>query len=263
MGRRAPVVLPRILVVLLAACSAPATSAPPGSVTASTSTAPSAPALADRQGLPDLVDGEADPCLPLCVTGLVRPGPLREGTYQTQWFFGGYMTIEMDGTWTGIEDSTGEFKIAPADDPEYGISFALDLYPVADGERVEDVPLTAEGLLSWLRANPRLVVSAESAGSIGPWPAAVVDVSLSDAATPEHDDCPAPCVDFIGFQQWDHANGILGDDVYRFWFADVTYGGTDHLFVVNVEGRDAEHVDQFARLAEELLATVRVPARAP
>lgn len=116
----------------------------------------SATALEDRPHLPELVNGEADACLPLCVTGLTQPGVLPAGTYQTVWFFGGYMTIELDGSWTGIEDSTGEFKIAPTENTEYGVSFALDLYPVSDGTRVDGVPLTADGLERWLRGNPTL-----------------------------------------------------------------------------------------------------------
>ena len=43
------------------------------------------------------------------------------GAYQTQWFFGGYMTLRMERAWTGLEDSTGELKIASATDSECGV----------------------------------------------------------------------------------------------------------------------------------------------
>jgi hypothetical protein len=173
------------------------------------------------------------------------------------------MTIELDGSWTGIDDSTGEFKLAPSEETEYGFSFALDLYPVSDGERVEDVPLTAQGLEDWLRQNPDLIVADAEGGDVGGIPTIVLDIRLSGEATAEHADCPAPCVDFLGFEQWDHANGILGDDVYRFYLADVQYSGSDHVLVVTIEGRDQEHLDAFGSIVEPLLPTVTVPAHAP
>ncbi len=264
---------PTMIALLSSVCAeSPESTSDGGSPSDSaTSVTPSAPAtvsepptaLEDRPHLPELVDGEAAACLPLCVSGLTQPGVLPAGTYQTVWFFGGYMTIELDGSWTGIEDSNGEFKIAPTEDTEYGVSFTLDLYPVSDGTRVDGVPLTADGLERWLRGNPNLVVSSATHGDIGGLPATVIDVSLSASAPREHADCPGPCVDFIGFEQWDHANGILGNDVYRFYLADVRYSGSEHVFIVNIEGRDEDHLNSFASLIEDRLATVDVPAHAP
>jgi hypothetical protein len=259
-----------LVLVAAAACgqSEPSSSAP--SATSSLIAPPmssshpvSTSGLKPRASLPPLVEGEADACLPLCAAGLVRPGPIPAGKYQTLWFFGGYMTVELDGSWTGIEDSTGEFKLAPSEDTEYGFSFALDLYPVSDGERVEDVPLTAQGLEDWLRQNPDLIVADAEGGDVGGIPTSVLDIRLSDEATAEHADCPAPCVDFLGFEQWDHANGILGDDVYRFYLADLQYSGSDHVLVVTIEGRDQEDLDAFGSIVEPLLPTVTVPAHAP
>jgi hypothetical protein len=248
-----------VVLVAAAACgrSEPTSSAP----SATSSLTPSG--LEPRPSLPPLVEGEADACLPLCADGLAQPGPIPAGQYQTLWFFGGYMTIELDGSWSGIEDSIGEFKLAPSEDAEYGFSFALDLYPVSDGERVNDVPLTAQGLEDWLRQNPDLIVADAEGGDVGGIPTSVLDIRLSDKATAEHADCPAPCVDFLGFEQWDHANGILGDDVYRFYLADVQYSGSDHVLVVTIEGRDQEHLDAFGSMVEPLLPTVTVPAHAP
>jgi hypothetical protein len=258
-----------LVLVAAAACSRsePTSSAPSAASSInppemSPSPSASGSGLEPRPDLPPLVEGEADSCLPLCIAGLVVPGPMPAGQYQTVWFFGGYMTIELDGSWTGIEDSTGEFKLAPSEDTEYGFSFALDLYPVSDGERVEDVPLTAEGLEDWLRQNPKLIVADAEGSDVGGIPTTVLDIRVSGKATAEHADCPEPCVDFLGFEQWDHANGILGDDVYRFDLADVQYSGSDHVMVVTIEGRDQEHLDAFGSMVEPLLPTVTVPASA-
>ena len=60
------------------------------------------------------------------MSATVREGPGRprrpsSGAYQTQWFFGGYMTLRTERAWTGLEDSTGELKIASATDSECGV----------------------------------------------------------------------------------------------------------------------------------------------
>jgi hypothetical protein len=138
--------------------------------------------LAPRPDLPPLAKGELAACLPLCAKGRVVPGDLPLGAYQTQWFFGGYMTLRTERAWTGLEDSTGELKIAPATDSEYGVGFALDLHPVLNGQRVDSVPMTAAALLDWLGGNANLEVSKPTATSIGNLPATAVDIRLSKAA---------------------------------------------------------------------------------
>jgi hypothetical protein len=237
----------------------------PGTPSAAASTvagSASGSELAPRPDLPPLVEGELAACLPLCAKGLVVPGDLPLGAYQTQWFFGGYMTLRMERAWTGLEDSTGELKIAPATDSEYGVGFALDLYPVLSGQRVDGVPLTAAGMLGWLGGNTNLEVSKPTATSIGDLPATAVDIRLSKAAINDDPGCPArACVGFLGFPQWDHANGIAGDDVYRLYLADVRYSGTEHVFSVTVEGRDRAHLREIVPAVEQVLETVKVPAR--
>jgi hypothetical protein len=218
--------------------------------------------LAPRPDLPPLAKGELAACLPLCAKGRVVPGDLPLGAYQTQWFFGGYMTLRTERAWTGLEDSTGELKIAPATDSEYGVGFALDLHPVLNGQRVDSVPMTAAALLDWLGGNANLEVSKPTATSIGNLPATAVDIRLSKAAVNDDPGCPArACVNFLGFPQWDHANGIAGDDVYRLYLADVRYSGTDHVFSVTVEGRDRTHLREIVPAVEQVLETVKVPAQ--
>lgn len=46
--------------------------------------------------VPDPIKG----CVPQCNTpGLVAPGPVPTGPYETQWFFGGEMVVSLDEEW--------------------------------------------------------------------------------------------------------------------------------------------------------------------
>ena len=221
-------------------------------------------ALEARSGRPALVDGEAAACIPVCGVGRVAGGRLPVGRYQTEWFFGGYMTIETDGTWERGEDSNGELSVplpAPAGGPAYLLAFVLDPVLVVDDVIQEDVPRRADAYVEWLSAQPHLIVSAPIETSIGTVPATAVDIRLGPNAPSQYDDCPPdPCVAFIKVEAFDHSDGILGDDIYRFYFADITYSGTDHMLAVKVEGRDAADLGAALLLVEPLLATVIVPA---
>jgi hypothetical protein len=221
--------------------------------------------LADRPLLPALIDGEADSCLPLCATGILEPNRvLQAGSrYQTLWFFGGYMTLTPPTPTTLLEDSTGGLEIGISDDPEYHTGFALDPYPVKDGERVAGIANTVVGFIAWLRGNENYEVSSDIDARIGGLPATAVDIRLSPTAPEQYDDCGAPCVDLMGFEQWFGVDGVLGDDVYRMYFADVEYNGTKHLFVVEVESRDRPHLESLLPAVEGLLASVTLPAHAP
>jgi hypothetical protein len=217
-----------------------------------------------RDGLPALVNGEADPCLPLCVHRWAEAGPFTVGErYQTRLFFGGYMTLTPTRPLAGGEDSTGELGLYLAEDLEYGLKFHLDLYPLRDGQRIDGVPRTSAGLLAWLRGHDALVVSNDIPASIGPLPATAVDVRLSPTAPAQFEDCGAPCVDFLGFEQFDHgAIGIRGDDLYRIYFSDIEYGGSTHVLVAHVEARSGAHLDSVIGFVEEILGSVTVPAQA-
>lgn len=263
------------LVLAIAACSPAAPSTAPSAATTVT-VAPSAPptptprptlpnGLTHRPGLPILVDGEVAGCLPLCATGWSEAGPFGVAErYQTKWFFGGYMTVTPGRPWDGGEDSTGELGMLPPGEPEYGVTFAIDLYPVRDGERVPDVPNTAVGLLGWLRDNDYYLVSDDIQATVGALPAIAVDVRLSHMAPSQYEDCNGvPCTDLFGYEQAEGAGGILGDDVYRYYFADVEYDNTRHVMVIEVEGRDERDLEAFLPAVEELLTTVTVPARIP
>src|SRR5688500_11094122 len=97
--------------------------------------------LEPRRGVAALVNGEAAACVPRCGVGRVADGPLPAGRYQTGWFFGGYMTIETDGTWTLGEDSNAELSLPTVDG--YQVAFGLDPQLVLHGIVADDVPLEA------------------------------------------------------------------------------------------------------------------------
>jgi hypothetical protein len=63
-------------------------------------------------------------------------------------------------------------------------------------------------------------------------------------------------------EQVDGYGGMLGDDVNRLYFADIEFNATRHVLVVLIEGHDRKDLDSRIPAAEELLATVTVPAHA-
>lgn len=225
------------------------------------SVAPPASAQAARSPDADAEPDEIDGCIPACgPTGIIEPGRLSPGEYETGWFFGGEMRLTVDAGWTSPEDSTGEFSVASHQDR---ILFWVDTYPVEDGRRVR-VPMTAAGLLRGLRSSTQLDVSGSSEGSIGALPATVVDIRVAADAVNDERDNPwcrvRTCALFLGFPQWDGVFGIAGTEVQRFYLSDVTYGGVDHLFVAVISPDGSTDMGVFAPRAERVIATVRVPA---
>ena len=210
--------------------------------------------------MPDPIQG----CVPSCNTpGITEPGPLSPGAYETQWFFGGEMVVTLEERWSSHEDSTGEFAVALDATPENGVFFWEDVYPVEDGMRVDGVPLTAAGLVDWLKSSSQVDVSSPTRGMIGDLPATVVDVNLAPEAVNDEDNayCRArTCALFLGFPQWDGPWGIAGRQVQRIYLSDVTYGAQDHLFVVVIYPDDPADIETFSGSAERLIDSVRVPA---
>jgi hypothetical protein len=216
-----------------------------------------------RPGRPALVDGEAAACVPGCGAGRVAGGQLAEGRYQTEWFFGGYMTIDTDGTWRLTEDSNAELSLPTGDN--YRIAFLLDPHLVLHDAIAHDVPLEASAYVDWLARHPDLVVSEPQETSIGSTPALAVDIHLAATAGQDASDCGEdPCILFIRNPaipaDFQHLDGILGNDIYRFYFADITYAGTDHLLMLKVEGMDESHLASIISRIEGLLASVTIPA---
>ena len=208
--------------------------------------------------VPDPIQG----CVPSCnPPGLTQPGPLSPGAYETSWFFGGEMVVQLNEPWSSHEDSTGEFALTLDATPENGVYFWEDVYPVEDETRVDGVPMTVDGLLNWIREDPRLGASAPQRGRIGDLPATVVDVTISKGAENEDPACPTDtCVLWLGFPQWEGSWGIAEPQVQRLFLSEVTYGGKTHLFVAVVYPDDPGDMESFSPHGEDLLATVQVPA---
>jgi len=240
----------------------------------SSSSAPSTQSSATEAPLRASEDtGELDGCMPACKDGnMIEPGDLPEGEYQTEWFFDGHMTLTFDGAgWTSKEDSTGEFQTSPPSAPDNDILFWEDVYPVEppggsdvwhsfnEVRRIEGVPVTAVGLLDWLRSSSQLEVSAPTPGTIGDLAATVVDVRVADDAVDDDpENCPVrACVNFLGFPQWTGVWGIAAPA--RFYLSDVTYGERVHLFVVAIYPADPTDTETLGS-AERLISTVRVAA---
>ena len=208
------------------------------------------------------IRGCAPQCLPPNIT---EPGAVPKGTYKTVYFFAGQMKLTFEDGWTIDEDSTGELSAAEAKHPDLRVIFWEDIFPTRfkEGTRqLAGVPVTADGVVGWLRNNRNLVVTAPRQGSIGSGlPASVVDVSVSRKAKNDDPECPAkPCANFLGYPQWGEPYGIAGRGVTRFWFSDVKYGGNSHLFVAAVEGVDKAQLDAGLPGGEKVIKSARVPA---
>lgn len=190
---------------------------------------------------------------------------LPAGRYQTEWFFGGYMTLQTDGTWERGEDSNGELGLpiaAPEGVAVYQVAFFLDPMLVVADVVQDEIPRQAAAYVDWLGRRPDLIVSEPIETRIGSVPAVRVDIRLGPDAPSQYDDClPDPCVTFIKVAAFDHSDGVFGNDEYRFYFADITYSGTDHMLAVKVEGRDPDDLDALLPRVEALLETVVIPAR--
>ena len=242
--------LAALLIAVAVACS--------GGGSGATATSASASAPTTTTTDPLAVPG----CIPLCFTGLMRPGPVPAGTFTTRWFFGGKLQITTQGEWTSHEDSSGEFALSPVATPANEVYLWLDVWPFAEGKRVQGVAPGAAGLLAALQRDDRLVVSNVTTGSIGALPATVFDLRVSDTAVDEEKpgDCPTTvCVLPLSFEYWDGPWGIAKPQVQRFYLADVSYSGTQHLFVAVVYPDKPEDLDAFAPVGAQLLATVQVP----
>lgn len=242
--------------VLPTACSA-------GASPSATSSSARASAAATSASTTDssATSGKIRGCVPTCVTGSAVPGTVGPGLYTTQFFFGGQMHLTFKGKWTSSEDGPGEFNASPKTTPRNGVFFWEDVYPVDQGHIVKGTRVTASGLLHYLQTSPKFVTSTPTSGKIGKLPAAVVDVSLSDKAKSEGPGCPRKvCVGFLRFPQSLEDWGIASGQVQRFYLSDVEYGGRHHLFVAAIYPSYGSDMETFAKVGEQLLQTVRVPA---
>src|SRR5215217_326293 len=210
-------------------------------------------------------------CVPECLYGGTDPGDLPGGSYSTEYFLGGYLTVTFDEPWESHEDQSVEFSASPQGKWDKDtVRFWSDIYPV-EGKtfnlkhRAKGVPITTAGWLHWLSNNPNLRVSDPKKATIGEddLPAKVVDIGISDQA--KNDDPGYPpcrrviCQTLLTWPNSDNYFGIGGSDVVRLYLSDVKYGGKTHLFAIGIYAQDSAGLKAFAPAAEGVIGSVRAP----
>jgi hypothetical protein len=211
-------------------------------------------------------------CVPECLSGGVDPGRIPPGSYTTQYFFDGHLTVTFRKAWVSHEDTPIVFWAKPEvkQDGEGRVQFTEDIIPV-EGKtydlkhRAKGVPITTAGWLHWLSNNPNLRVSDPKKATIGEddLPAKAVDISISDEA--KNDDPGYPpcrrviCQTLLTWPNSDNYFGIGGSDVVRLYLSDVKYGGKTHLFAIGIYAQDPAALKAFAPAAEGVIGSVRAP----
>jgi hypothetical protein len=211
-------------------------------------------------------------CVPECLSGGTDPGRIPPGSYTTQYFFDGHLTLTFRKAWMSHEDTPIVFWAKPEvkQDGEGEVQFWEDIIPV-EGKtydlkhRAKGVPITTAGWLHWLSNNPNLRVSDPKKATIGEedLPAKAVDIGISDQA--KNDDPGYPpcrrviCQTLLTWPNSDNYFGLGGSDVIRLYLSDVKYGGKTHLFAIAIYAQDPAALKAFAPAAEGVIGSVRAP----
>jgi hypothetical protein len=211
-------------------------------------------------------------CVPECLSGGTDPGRIPPGSYTTQYFFDGHLTVTFRKAWVSHEDTPIVFWAKPEvkQDGEGEVQFWEDIIPV-EGKtfdlkhRAKGVPITTAGWLHWLSNNPNLRVSDPKKATIGEddLPAKAVDIGISDQA--KNDDPGYPpcrrviCQTLLTWPNSDNYFGLGGSDVIRLYLSDVEYGGKTHLFAIAIYAQDPAGLKGFAPAAEGVIGSVRAP----
>ena len=213
-------------------------------------------------------------CVPECLYGGADPGRIPPGSYTTQYFFDGHLTVTFRKAWVSHEDTPIVFWAKPEvkqDGVLRQLTFMEDIIPV-EGKtferkhRAKGVPITTAGWLQWLSNNPNLRVSDPQDATIGEegLPAKVVDIGISDQAKNDEPGFP-PCRKEIcqTILTWPNAGGnyfgIIESEVFRLYLSDVKYGGKMHLFAISIYAQDPATLEDFAPAAERVIDSVRAP----
>ena len=212
-------------------------------------------------------------CVPECLSGGVDPGRIPPGSYTTQYFFDGHLTVTFRKAWVSHEDTPIVFWAKPEvkQDGEGEVKFWEDIIPV-EGKtfnrkhRAKGVPITTAGWLHWLSNNPNLRVSDPKKATIGEegLPAKAVDIGISDQANNDEPGYP-PCRKQTcqTLLTWPNADdnyfGIIDSEVFRLYLSDVKYGGKTHLFAIGIYAQDPAALKAFAPAAEGVIGSVRAP----
>jgi hypothetical protein len=213
-------------------------------------------------------------CVPECLYGGADPGRIPPGSYTTQYFFDGHLTVTFRKAWVSHEDQPVEFSAKPEvkqDGVLREVKFWEDIIPL-EGKtfdlkhRAKGVPITTAGWLHWLSNNPNLRVSDPKKATIGEegLPAKAVDIGISDQANNDEPGYP-PCRKQTcqTLLTWPNAGenkfGLIDSEVIRLYLSDVKYGGKTHLFAIAIYASDPAALKAFEPAAEGVIGSVRAP----
>ena len=192
--------------------------------------------------------------------------PANPNTHTSSLFFEGGFTATYGPEWTIHEDSPTEYSIE-RNASDYRLIFWKDVHPTVAKhglDVVPGVPQTTAGLLTWLRANPNLVVASAGQSTIGSSiPATAVDLSVSPSAVNDDPGCPdKPCANFLGYPGWGEPYGLAGKAVTRFLLADVVRNdGSKHVLVFAIEAESKADLTARLAVAQPVIATVQLPVK--
>ncbi len=199
-----------------------------------------------------------------------EPVPLASGTWAMvgpDAFMPG-LTMTLPTGWSAGEHDVGELNLIPRDNPDERLFLWMDLAVVTSdgtGALVDGVPRTVAGFTSYFRSHPEYDVSASERTTIGGGVSALsYVVGASRSAKFVRKDCPSypRCVAlFTNPGYWTGFYAIGAPEVVRLYLATVGTAGNRHLFVVGLDAPDKQDLVRLAKVAEPILASIRLPAR--
>jgi hypothetical protein len=119
---------------------------------------------------------------------------------------------------------------------------------------------TPVALVSWLRHNPNLVVSAPVTRRIaGGLPTKSIDLDLAASAPREDPGCPGPCLTYFRFRgrHYDFPYGTGRGEPVRLYFA--TLGKAKRMFTLSVDALSRRRFKSVIGAAEKILASIKLP----
>jgi hypothetical protein len=180
------------------------------------------------------------------------------------------LTLTIPGqTWEAGEESYGEFKIHLAADSHQELKFLPQPVPVhnPDLSPVHRVGSTPDSLAAWLRSNPALVVKHEFQQDIGSGTSATgLDVGVRPRAQNSDPGCPAglsPCVTFFRFFRagsYDFNLAIANHQTVRLLLAPIALSGRAETMLIVLDPGTPGHLEPLAQRANPLLKTLVLPA---
>lgn len=179
------------------------------------------------------------------------------------------LTITLPTGWSIGEHTVGELSLIPGDHPRDRLFLWKDLAAVkSDGtaKLVGGVPRTVDGLTSYFRSHSEYVVSTSRRTTIGEGlPALTYVVGASRSAAFVEKDCPSypRCVALFTDPDYWAGNfyAIGAPEVVRLYLATVGAGENQHLFVVGLDATDTKELVRLTKVAQPILASIRLPAR--